>query len=311
MKVSMSNFEEYIAHELNGLPQSIPNSAEKYIRNIHDKAGIYYRVFARTKSVHSTINKMKKKSYGADKNVQDLLGVRVVLYFKDDIDICIKMLKAELELIDESIDDEEEDRFSPTRLNMVFNMPEQIIQLFSKTIWELPIDKTFEIQVRTIFSEGWHEVEHDLRYKNKDDWEKVPKLSRSLNGIFATLDTCDWAILHVFDELAYVKYKNDEWECMLRNHWRIHMIDDTLTDEICEIFNRDKNVAKAFYRVPRENVITCISNTNTSKVPKKMTNIIYLVNLEFVKNEDIRRLTPSALINIVRQQDDDFVKSRQ
>lgn len=297
----MSNFEECILRELNGLPPSIPNSAEKYIRKILDKAGIYYRVFARTKSVNSTINKMKKKKYDATKKMQDVLGVRVVLYFKDDIDICVKMLKAELVLIDESIDDEIEDRFSPTRLNLVFKMPEQIIQLFNKSIWELPIDQAFEIQVRTIFSEGWHEVEHDLRYKNKVDWENVPKLSRSLNGIFATLDTCDWAILHVFDELAYVKYKNDEWECMLRNHWRIHMIDDTLSDEIWNIFNRDKNIAKAFYRVPREKVISCISNINTSKIPKKMTNIVYLVNLEFVKNDEIRRLTPSTIIDIVEQ----------
>ena len=83
--------------------------------------------------------------------MQDILGVRVVLYFKDDIDICVKMLKAELVLIDESIDDEIEDRFSPTRLNLVFQMPEQIIQLFNKSIWELPIDQAFEIQVRTIF----------------------------------------------------------------------------------------------------------------------------------------------------------------
>ncbi len=82
------------------------------------------------------------------------------------------------------------------------------------------------------------------------------------------------------------------------------MIDDTLSDEILNIFNRDKNVAKAFYRVPREKVISCISNINTSKIPKKMTNIIYLVNLEFVKNEEIYRLTPSKIINIVEQENE-------
>ena len=178
-------------------------------------------------------------------------------------------------------------------------MPEKLLYQFSKSLWELPIDQTFEVQVRTIFSEGWHEVEHDLRYKNKEDWLKVPKLSRSLNGIFATLDTCDWAILHVFDDLAYEKYKNEEWECMLRNHWRIHMTDDNLSTSISNIFNKNKEVAKAFYRVSREAVIDCISNRKTAMIPKTMNNIIYIVNLQIIHNEDIDKIIPVKLREMV------------
>lgn len=295
----MDVLSEKITIELSNLPLSISKSAETYIGDILNKAGIYFRVFARTKSPISTINKMKKKNYGSEKKMQDLLGVRVVLYFKDDIDVCVKMLKQELKLVDESIDREEEDKFSPTRLNLVFEMPEKLLSLFNKSLWELPIDQTFEVQVRTIFSEGWHEVEHDLRYKNKEDWLKVPKLSRSLNGIFATLDTCDWAILHVFDDLAYEKYKNEEWECMLRNHWRIHMSDDNLSASICNIFDKNKEVAKAFYRISREAVIDCISNRKTSKIPKTMNNIIYIINTQIIHNDEIDKITPQKLREIV------------
>lgn len=291
--------DDKIKTELDSLPYTIPKNAEDCVINILNKAGIYFRVFARAKSAASTIKKMKKKNYNAEKKMQDVLGVRVVLYFKDDIEICVKMLKSELELVDESIDYEEEDRFSPTRLNLVFKLPAYIMQLFSKSIWELPIDQTFEIQVRTIFSEGWHEVEHDLRYKNKDDWETLPRLSRSLNGIYATLDTCDWAILHVFDELSYKKYKNEEWECMLRNHWRIHMIDDRLSSEICSIFDDNKELAKAFYRIPREKVIECISNRKTYRIPKTMRNIVYILNSKIIHNETINSITPSELISLI------------
>lgn len=290
---------EMITKELSNLPLSISKNAEIYISDILNKAGVYYRVFARTKSVTSTINKMEKKNYDSIKKMQDLLGVRVVLYFKDDIDVCVKMLKQELMLVDESIDREEEDKFSPTRLNLVFKMPEKLLYYFNKSLWELPIDQTFEVQVRTIFSEGWHEVEHDLRYKNKEDWLKVPKLSRSLNGIFATLDTCDWAILHVFDDLAYEKYKNEEWECMLRNHWRIHMINDNLSASICNIFDKNKDVAKAFYRVSRETVIDCISTSKTAKIPKTMNNIIYIINLQIIHDEDIDKIIPVKLREMV------------
>ncbi len=299
MENSMNISEERINIELSQVPSNITKSAEKIVSDILDKAGIYYRVFVRTKSASSTNKKMREKKYGDAKKMQDVLGVRVVLYFKDDVEICVKMLKAELELVGESIDPEKEDLFKPTRLNLVFKLPEEVLALFNKTLWELPIDQTFEIQVRTIFSEGWHEVEHDLRYKNKGDWETVPELSRNLNGIFATLATCDWAIIHVFDDFAYNKYKNEEWEGMLRNHWRIHMINDKLTDQIREIFNHNKEVAKSFYRVPREDVIKCISAAGAAKLPKTMSNIIFLINLEIIHNQEIDEITPRQLRKII------------
>lgn len=304
MMNNMDEIKPLLEKELNEIPLSIPKEAEILASRILDKAGIYYRVFARAKSTMSTLRKMGVKNYDSTHKMQDLLGVRVVLYFKDDVDICVRMLKSELELVNESIDDEKEDTFKPTRLNLVFKLPESIIQLFNKTIWTLPIDKTFEVQVRTIFSEGWHEVEHDLRYKNKEDWETIPKLSRSLNGIYATLDTCDWAILQVFSELAYRKYKNEEWECMLRNHWRIHLTDDRLSDRIAQIFNDNKEVAKAFYRIPRERVIKCISDKKATKVPRTMSNIVYMLNLEVVHDIEIRKITPAKLIEIVGSNND-------
>lgn len=33
------------------------------------------------------------------------------------------------------------------------------------------IDDTFEIQIKTMFFEGWHEIEHDMRYKGEELWK--------------------------------------------------------------------------------------------------------------------------------------------
>ena len=76
----------------------------------------------------------------------------------------------------------------------------------------LPIDATFEVQLRTISFEGWHEIEHDMRYKSPygdDFWRE--DLSRTLNSVLANLELCDWTTLNVFEKLAdYLKDKGIE-----------------------------------------------------------------------------------------------------
>lgn len=76
--------------------------------------------------------------------------------------------------MNESIDVRDVDTFKPTRLNLVMRVPEifkeHISAAINDTNYPDLIDDTYEIQIRTIMSEGWHEVEHDLRYKYKDDW---------------------------------------------------------------------------------------------------------------------------------------------
>lgn len=105
---------------------------------------------------------------------------------------------------------EETDKFKPLRINYVCELPDKIERLFDDKIWAYPIDKSFEIQIRTIFSEGWHEIEHDFRYKCQEEWGKNDDLSRTLNGILATLDNCDWAIASLFSQMAYRHYKAKE-----------------------------------------------------------------------------------------------------
>ena len=58
------------------------------------KAGFYYRVAYRVKAVDSMVNKLIFKDYrrkgteNEDKKMQDLVGIRIILYFVDDVDIC-------------------------------------------------------------------------------------------------------------------------------------------------------------------------------------------------------------------------------
>lgn len=78
------------------------------------------------------------------------------------------------------------------------------------------MDNTFELQLRTILSEGWHEIDHSLRYKSQADWLDYPENERLLNGIYASLETNDIALKNLFNELSYKHFKNRNWEGLIK-----------------------------------------------------------------------------------------------
>ena len=65
------------------------------------------------------------------------------------------------------IRDRNESEFKPVKINGVFRLPDYLKQQISDETWEMCIDDTFEIQLKTVFFEGWHEIEHEDVYKRQ------------------------------------------------------------------------------------------------------------------------------------------------
>ena len=168
------------------IPPAVENELRREVEEIVSRTGIYARIFSRIKTVSSIKHKFSIKEYNEQKKMQDLFGIRMVLYFKDDIDVCRELIQRSFSVVDISEDHDTATVFKPKRLNMVCELPPDIISLIdSKALEEHFIDTTFEIQLRTVFSEGWHEIEHDLRYKRKDEWNDDQIALRILNGIYS------------------------------------------------------------------------------------------------------------------------------
>jgi GTP pyrophosphokinase len=260
------------------------------------RIGVLYRIFWRNKEDESIDEKISRKKYDSSRLLQDVIGIRVNLYFVDDLSIVTKMIKNTFELNNEEIDRYDEETFKPTRTNLIFNIPKENLKDISEliNIYNKPIDKTFEIQIRTVMSEGWHEVEHDLRYKCKKDWDNHSDLSRTLNGIYASLETGEWTILKIFGELCYRNYKDKEWQAMIRNKFRLRFQHSNLRQEIIDLLNRDNDTAKEIFRIDRNHFIDKIASSNCI-FPINYDNIIYAVNSLITKNNDINRLTPELL----------------
>ncbi|PSW43637.1 RelA/SpoT family protein [Photobacterium leiognathi] len=274
------------------------------IENELDRLGLLFRVFSRAKSSSSINHKIESKGegyYSVDgKKIQDLFGIRIALYFPDDIKIARQALKKMYPLISEEVDSHDASLFEAIRCNFVFKLPDSIVSDSQIIRTNELVDSTFEVQLRTILSEGWHEVEHDLRYKCKSDWDNHNDLSRALNGIYATLETSDWGMMRLFEDLTYRHYKAQEWAPMLRNKFRLRTGND-LEPSLKLIMDQD-DIGKRLYRLNRRKLIITILNKGI-RVPININTLVYIANYYFIKDSRISDITPRALSRILDELD--------
>lgn len=280
------------------IPERIIKNIELKIIKELDKLGIFYRIFSRTKTFESIYRKLEVKKYNDQKKMQDLLGIRVVLYFEDDIEVCKEVISSIFEKVNESIDLHDSSTFEPTRTNIVFKLDNDTTNSLDIILHDNYIDNTFELQLRTVFSEGWHEIEHDLRYKCQSEWESYSGHSRTLNGILATLETCDWSIVSLFEDLAYKNYKDFNIEPMLRNKFRLRFNHEPIDENLQRIILTDKRLFKKIYRMEREEILKKLITLKFS-IPLSFHNFIYICNYYFINNNEIDNITPNRLKKMI------------
>lgn len=281
------------------LPSMIERSIVENITKTLDKVGVMYRIFSRAKDSCSLVKKIhsKTKYLAGEAKIQDLIGIRIVLYFPDDIALVHEAITAKYieRQKDASIDDLDDNTFKPVRYNLIYELP-------SESLYALDcenahcVDNTFELQIRTVLSEGWHEVEHDLRYKFQNDWQESLTESRKLNGVYASLETNEWTMIRILEEVAYKHYKQRNWEAMLRQKLRLRIQEFNLGDEIKEIFDADIELAKKFFRVDREELLSEMYNKGFD-YPLNLKNLVWFANIVFIRNEAILNTTPEMFVD--------------
>nr|VFJ90406.1 MAG: hypothetical protein BECKLFY1418A_GA0070994_101138 [Candidatus Kentron sp. LFY] len=276
--------------------QNIAEQLKTEIESELSRAGLLFRVFARAKSHESIQSKLSRKSYGTIENerkMQDLYGVRIALYFPDDSDLAQRLLKSKFEYDEcsSTIDLPTDATFGPTRSNLIFRLPKSIMNQSTTLQTEARIDGTFEVQFRTVFSEGWHEIDHDLRYRCKNDWNNHKDLNRAMNGFIATLETCDWAVTKLFDDLAWRHYKAKEWLPMLRTKFRLRWQSQDINHDLENLLNMDNDFSKSLFKVDRQELLAKILESKID-LPINPSNLVYLSNFFFIHSEHMSKITP-------------------
>ncbi|MGE6221032.1 hypothetical protein ACQKCH_14475 [Nubsella zeaxanthinifaciens] len=265
------------------------------------RTGLLFRLFSRVKDQNSIDEKFTRKSYSADGDLmQDLIGFRITTYFSDDLKIVVELCEKLFGKIELVYDEPDTEIFRPLRKNMICKIPKEENKFFndvkiSNAHLEL-VDDTFEIQFRTTLSEGWHEVDHLMRYKCKPDWSGLTDESRMLNGIYATLETNDQALKALFDDISYHHYKSKKWEAMLRNKLRLRFSLDRLDSDISDYLNNNVDVGKRIFKLNRAKIINTYINSTLTFASTTFDNWVFFINYCFLKDEFITSKTPSVLI---------------
>ncbi|MBK7970288.1 MAG: hypothetical protein IPK08_15855 [Bacteroidetes bacterium] len=191
-----------------------------------------------------------KGHYSVSKKLQDILGVRIVTYFYDDIGIIYDYLRASKSYVSEQVDKPELSVFKPKRTNLILKLDTYSEGIFNDTINTLEpqlkelIDSTYEVQLRTTFSEGWHEIDHSLRYKCNSNWNGLPEEERLFNGIYASLETSDHSLIKLFDDIAFVHFKSGNVENLLRTKFRLNFGENKINIEILRMVSNHLLIKK-------------------------------------------------------------------
>lgn len=263
------------------VPSIVEHDLKRIISDRLEQCGLYFRVFSRIKTAASMARKFEQKEYGGDRKLQDLVGVRINLYFDDDVDICKDIMERTFEVLDWSTSERSDEEFKPTKLNGVFRLPEYLKTEISTDTWNMSIDDTFEIQIKTMFFEGWHEIEHDMRYKGEGIWSHYKGFSRYLNSILATLELCDKSMVTLFEDLGHTLYKSGRWSDMIKCHFRVKMADVPMYPEVEELLTKDlervDNLAKKLYKTPKWILVEQLLK-RSRRIPINVNTIIALLN---------------------------------
>jgi len=271
-----------------------------------DSVGLLYRLFSRCKDERSIKDKIERKKEKGQpyspqgKLIQDIIGIRIVTYFRDDVDLVAQILRDKFFFVDSEIDTPDPTVFKPKRTNIICRFDDgqdetfqEVKSTFDKDYF-LVMDNTFELQLRTILSEGWHEIDHSLRYKSQADWLDYPENERLLNGIYASLETNDIALKNLFNELSYKHFKNRNWEGLIKNKFRLRFQITSLDQSLIDIFNDKPELGKALYKIEREELLLQIYRSKLN-FPLQLSTLVYLANALIIKDKDILEVTPSRI----------------
>ena len=190
------------------LYQTFESEIEHQIKRILQTNEITYNaITSRLKSRESLAEKIDRKQgkYTHISDVTDIVGVRIITYYSEDVDKIAEIIEREFDVDTENSIDKrkslEPDRFGYCSVHYVVKM--------SSNRLSLPEYKAFdglkcEIQIRSVLQHAWAEIEHDIGYKSEIT---VPKeMRRSFSRIAGLLEIAD----KEFDQIrhALIEYKS-------------------------------------------------------------------------------------------------------
>ncbi|MCL2879308.1 MAG: tetratricopeptide repeat protein [Treponema sp.] len=160
----------------------------------------------RTKSFDSYYKKLLKslKTEGEFPLITDMMGIRVICPFIEDLDVVEDLIKRNVTVIEVERKGQSTYReFGYESNHLLIKIPPDILYKWGSTDLDVA-----EIQIRTLLQDAWAEVEHELVYKTEFNPFDNP-MKRKLAAVNASLSLADL----IFQEIrTYQRQLNGELE---------------------------------------------------------------------------------------------------
>jgi putative GTP pyrophosphokinase len=176
---------------------------EHLFEDILQETGIQaHSVASRVKDRESLRGKLRKPGnrYRTLGDITDIVGVRIITYFADDVDKLAKYIEQEFDVDRKNSMDRrtvlDPDRFGYLSLHHVVSFRPDRARLLE---YRQYAGLRAEIQTRSILQHAWAEIEHDLGYKTR---EAVPRdIRRRFSRIAGLLEIADQEFQSIRGEL--------------------------------------------------------------------------------------------------------------
>ncbi|MFC8615019.1 GTP pyrophosphokinase family protein [Micromonospora purpureochromogenes] len=174
-----------------------------------DEADIsFLNVSYRVKTRGSASRKLAKGrgKYADYKSLHDLLGIRVITYFNDEVDRVGELLQAQFAVDAANSVDKRQlldaREFGYLSLHYVLTLDEKRRELPE---YRRYVGIPFEIQIRSVLQHAWAEIEHDLGYKSAQSLP--PKLQRHFARLASLLESADDGFVALRDQITQSEHE--------------------------------------------------------------------------------------------------------
>ncbi|KAB1153933.1 RelA/SpoT domain-containing protein [Tenacibaculum aiptasiae] len=169
---------------------------------VRKKIPTVFGIYGRYKKFDSINEKLLSERFKIKKTVtelNDLVGIRIVLLYPEFKDKVVEILTTEFELLNNpNRNNQSPDKFGYNSIHLILKIKED----WAKTPdWESHVNKKIEVQIRTLSEHIWAETSHSLFYKREENIPKV--INRDLYKVSALLEVVD-------DKLQDLKDKVEE-----------------------------------------------------------------------------------------------------
>lgn len=237
-------------------------------------------------SIHSLDSRVKnrksleKKIINKDKyedisEITDIIGIRIITHYSDDVDKVARMIEQEFTVdVENSIDKRtslEPDRFGYLSLHYIISLSENRTCLREYVPYE---NIKAEIQIRSILQHTWAEIEHDIGYKTAIGLPN--EIRRYFSRLAGLLEIADDEFIKIkkaiSDRQKEVAEEIEQGEgdsfldaVALKEYIRKSKVLDEITEDFLELY--DINVSGSSENVSKQKLLEGLSllNVNTIK----------------------------------------------